>query len=161
VQYTTTSDGVRIAYMSLGDGPSVVWASNIFGDLSAYLGGWPAAKAGTDYAISEGWRVILYDVHGMGFSDRNVADLELADRVLDVEAVVAALNLDRLALAAVDIGATAAVAYAVGNLAKISRLVLLSPSSSGAKYLAIPALRGAYDRPSGCHGPNRLACCGS
>jgi len=144
MQYATTSDGVRIAYMSLGDGPSVVFASNIFGDLSAYLGGWPATKEGTDRAVNQGWRVILYDVRGMGFSDRNVADVELAGRVLDVEAVVAALNLDRFALAGVDIGAATAVAYAVGNLAKISRLVLLSPWSSGAKYLAIPALRAAY-----------------
>jgi len=144
MQYATTSDGVRVAYMSLGDGPPVVFASNIFGDLSAYLGGWPAAKEGTDRAVNQGWRVILYDVRGMGFSDRNVADVELAGRVLDVEAVVAALNLDRFALAGVDIGAATAVAYAVGNLAKVSRLVLLSPWSSGAKYLAIPALRAAY-----------------
>ena len=90
MQYATTSDGVRVAYMSLGDGPPVVFASNIFGDLSAYLGGWPAAKEGTDRAVNQGWRVILYDVRGMGFSDRNVADVELAGRVLDVEAVVAA-----------------------------------------------------------------------
>ena len=144
MQYATTRDGVRIAYVSLGDGPPVVFASNIFGDLSAYLGGWPATKEGTDRAVKQGWRVILYDVRGMGFSDRNVADVELAGRVLDVEAVVAALNLDRFALAGVDIGAATAVAYAVGNLVKISRLVLLSPWSSGAKYLAIPALRAAY-----------------
>jgi len=144
MQYATTCDGVRIAYVSLGDGPPVVFASNIFGDLSAYLGGWPATREGTDRAVKQGWRVILYDVRGMGFSDRNVADVELAGRVLDVEAVVAALNLDRFALAGVDIGAATAVAYAVGNLVKISRLVLLSPWSSGAKYLAIPALRAAY-----------------
>jgi DNA-binding CsgD family transcriptional regulator/pimeloyl-ACP methyl ester carboxylesterase len=80
----------------------------------------------------------------MGFSDRHVADVELASRLLDVEAVVAALNVDRFALAGVDIGAATAVAYAVGNQAKISRLVLLSPWSSGAKYLALPALRAAY-----------------
>ena len=144
MQYATTSDGVRIAYMTLGEGPPVVFASNIFGDLSAYLGGWPATKEGTDRAVSLGWRVILYDVRGMGCSDRNVADVELAGRVLDVQAVVAALNLDRFALAGVDIGAATAVAYAVGNQPKISRLVLLSPWASGAKYLAIPALRAAY-----------------
>jgi len=83
-------------------------------------------------------------VRGMGFSDRNVANVELAARVFDVEAVVAALNLDRFALAGVDIGAATAVSYAVGNPTKISRLVLLSPWSSGAKYLALPALRAAY-----------------
>jgi pimeloyl-ACP methyl ester carboxylesterase len=144
MQYAATSDGVRIAYMSLGDGPPVVWASNIFGDLSAYLGGWPATKAGTDSAVSQGWRVILYDVRGMGYSARNVADVELAARVLDGEAVVATLNLERFALAGVDIGAATAVAYAVGHQAKISRPVLLSAWASGAKYLAIPALRAAY-----------------
>ena len=144
MQYATTSDGVRIAYMSLGEGPPVVFASNIFGDLSSYLGGWPATKEGTDRAVNSGWRVILYDVRGMGYSDRNVDDVELAGRVLDVEAVVVALNLDRFALAGVDIGAATAVAYAVGNQTKISRLVLLSPWSSGAKYLALPALRAAY-----------------
>lgn len=144
MQYATTSDGVRVAYMSLGDGPAIVFASNIFGDLSAYLSGWPSAKETTDRLVNLGWRVILSDVRGMGCSDRNVADVELAGRILDVHAVVAALNLDRFALAGVDIGAATAVAYTVGNQAKISRLVLLSPWSSGAKYLAIPALRAAY-----------------
>ena len=56
--------------------------------------------------------MILHDVRGMGCSDRNVADVELAGRVLDVQAVVAALSLDRFALAGVDIGAATAVAYA-------------------------------------------------
>ena len=144
MQYAITRDGVRIAYMSLGNGPAVVWASNIFGDLSGYLGGWPATKESTDRAVNQGWRVILYDVRGMGFSDRNVADVELAARVLDVEAVVAALNLDRFALAGVDIGAATAAAYAAGHLARVSQLILLSPWSCGAKYLAIPALRAAY-----------------
>ena len=37
MRYATTSDGVRIAYMSLGDGPPVVFASNIFGDLPPTL----------------------------------------------------------------------------------------------------------------------------
>ena len=91
-----------------------------------------------------GWRVIRYDVRGMGYSHRSVDDVELAARVLDVEAVVAALGLDRFALAGLDIGAATAVAYAVANQANVSRLILLSPWSSGVKYLAIPALRAAY-----------------
>ena len=144
MHYATTSDGVRIAYMSVGDGPPIVFASNIFGDLSCLPGGWPPTKEVTDRLVNLGWRVIRYDVRGMGYSDRNVADVELAARVLDVQAVVAALCLDRFALAGLDIGAATAVAYAVANQAHISRLVLLSPWSSGVKYLAIPALRAAY-----------------
>jgi pimeloyl-ACP methyl ester carboxylesterase len=42
-------------------------------------------ERGTDRAVNQGWRVILFDVRGMGFSDRHVADVELAGRVLDVE----------------------------------------------------------------------------
>jgi DNA-binding NarL/FixJ family response regulator len=44
----------------------------------------------------------------------------------------------------VDIGAVTAIAYAVEHEAAVSRLVLLSPWASGARYLQIPALRAAY-----------------
>ena len=92
MHYATTSDGVRIAYMSVGDGPPIVFASNIFGDLTNYRIGWPHQKEVTDCLVDPGWRVIRYDVRGMGYSDRNVADVEVAARVLDVQAVVAALR---------------------------------------------------------------------
>ena len=144
MHYATTRDGVRIAYLSLGDGPPLIFASNIFGELSAYLGGWPPAMEVTNRLVSLGWRVIRYDVRGMGYSDRNVDDVELAARVLDLEAVVAALRLDRFALAGLDIGAATAVTYAVAKQANVSRLILLSPWSSGVKYFAIPALRAAF-----------------
>ena len=144
MHYATTTDGVRIAYMSLGNGPPLVFASNIFGDLNAYLGGWPATKEVTNRLVGQGWRLILCDVRGMGYSDRNVADLELAGRVRDVDAVVADLGLERFALGGLDIGAATAVAYAVANPQKVSRLILLSPWASGVKYLALPKLRAAY-----------------
>ena len=144
MHYATTLDGVRIAYMSLGDGPALLFASNIFGDLSGYRGGWPNMKEVTDRLVNLGWRVIRYDVRGMGHSDRNVANLELAGRVLDVHAVVQRLGLTRFALAGLDIGAATAMAYAAQNQERLSHLILLSPWSSGAKYLAIPALRAAY-----------------
>jgi pimeloyl-ACP methyl ester carboxylesterase/DNA-binding CsgD family transcriptional regulator len=144
VQYATTSDGVRIAYLSLGDGPPLVFASNIWGQANAYCSGWPAATKIPDRLVGLGWRIVLYDVRGMGFSDRDVEDVGLDARVRDLAAVVGQLGLDRFALAAVDIGAATAVAYAVQNQAAVSHLVLLSPWASGARYLQIPALRAAY-----------------
>src|SRR5215510_9863762 len=144
IQYATTSDGVRIAYTSLGDGPPVVFASNIFGDLTGYATGWPHIREITDRLVQLGWRVLRYDVRGMGYSDRSVTDPSLAGRVRDLEAIVGQLDLDGFALAGLDIGAATAVAYAVSNLAKVSRLVLVSPWLSGAKYLRIPELRAAY-----------------
>jgi len=144
MQYATTSDGVRIAHVSFGDGPPLVFASNIFGDLNSYRHGWPHTKDVTDRLVGLGWRVIRYDVRGMGSSDRDVVDLGLDARVRDLAAVVGPLGLDRFALAGVDIAAATAVAYAVQHQATVTRLVLLSPWASGTRYLEIPRLRAAY-----------------
>jgi len=143
MQYATSSDGVRIAYLTIGDGPPLVFASNIFGEATGYCGGSPFGRV-PDRLARLGRRVILYDQRGMGASDRNVEDFTLEGRVRDLCAVVGALGLDRFALAGVDIGAATAVAYAVEHQTSVSHLVLLSPWSSGARYLEIPALRAAY-----------------
>ena len=134
--------------MSLGSGPLVVFASNIFGELSAYRLGWPGCRDVTDRLVALGWRVIRYDVRGMGSSDRDVKDLSLEGRVRDLEAVVSHLGLERFALGGVDIGAATAISYAVSNDEKLSALVLLSPWASGARYLQIPRLRAAYSAES-------------
>ena len=79
MQYVTTSDGVRIAYVSLGDGPPLVWASNIFGEANGYRVGFPHVKEVTDRLLRLGWRVIRYDVRGMGLSERDVSDRLVGD----------------------------------------------------------------------------------
>ena len=144
IQYATTSDAVRIAFTSLGSGPPVVFASNIFGELNAYRVGWPSCREVTDRLVALGWRVIRYDVRGMGSSDRDIQDLSLEGRVRDLEAVVSHLGLERFALGGVDIGAATAISYAVNNHERLSALVLLTPWASGARYLQIPRLRAAY-----------------
>src|SRR5262245_28595215 len=93
MHYATTRDGVRIAYVSVGDGSPLVFGSNIFGDASRYCGGDPHVREMTDRLVHLGWRVIRYDHRGMGASDREVSDLSLAARVRDLDAVVGALKL--------------------------------------------------------------------
>jgi pimeloyl-ACP methyl ester carboxylesterase/DNA-binding CsgD family transcriptional regulator len=143
MQYATTSDGVRIAYVSHGDGPPLVWASNIFGEAGGSGFGFQHTREVTDRLVALGWRVIRYDHRGMGASDRDVEDLSLDGRVRDLAAVVGHLGLNRFALAGIDVGAVTAVAYAVQHHALVSHLILLSPWASGARYLAIPELRAA------------------
>src|SRR4051812_43161697 len=109
LQYAATSDGVRIAYVSLGDGPALVWASNIYGEANGYRLGFPHVKEVTDRLVGLGWRVIRYDVRGMGLSETDVSDLSLEGRVRDLTAVVGHLGLDRFALGGVDVGAATAV----------------------------------------------------
>ena len=115
MQYAKTSDDVRIAYISLGDGPPLVFASNIFGDAHNYLVRWPHVRVVTDSLVGLGWRVVRYDHRGMGSSDRNVEDVSLSGRVRDLAAVVGALGFSRFALAGVDIGAATAVAYTASH----------------------------------------------
>lgn len=144
IQYATTDDGIRIAFASFGDGPPIVFASNMFGDLTGYRTGWPHNRDITDRLVALGWRVIRCDVRGMGLSDRDVSDLSLDGRVRDLEAVVAKAGLETFTLIGVDIGAATAIAYAARHTETVSRLVLLSPWPSGRQYLEIPALQVAY-----------------
>jgi pimeloyl-ACP methyl ester carboxylesterase/DNA-binding CsgD family transcriptional regulator len=144
IQYATASDGVRIAYISVGEGAPVVFASNIFGDATRYLSEKGHVREVTDRLARLGWRVIRYDHRGMGASDRDVEDVGLGARVRDLSAVVDHLGLRQFAVGAVDIGAATAVAYVVEHPAVVSRLALVSPWASGERYLRLPALRAAF-----------------
>ena len=142
LQYAKTSDGVNIAFLTVGDGPPIVFASNIFGDAHFYRQlAWQHVRGVTDGLSALGWRIVRYDVRGMGASDRIVPDLSLDARVNDLEAVVARAGIERFALVGVDIGAATAVAYAARHASRVTRLVLLSPWISGAEMFALPDLR--------------------
>lgn len=144
IQYTKTTDGVRIAFLTVGSGPPVVFASNIFGDAHFYHSlPWQHVRCVTDRLSLLGWKVIRYDVRGMGSSDRNVADLTLDARVRDLDAVVTQLGLDRFVLCGLSIGAATAIAFAARKPSRVSRLVLLSPFISAAELFALPDLRVA------------------
>jgi pimeloyl-ACP methyl ester carboxylesterase/DNA-binding CsgD family transcriptional regulator len=130
--------------LTVGNGPPIVFASNIFGDAHQYSRLPNLHVRGvTDRLSALGWMVVRYDVRGMGSSDRTVADLTLDARVKDLDAVVMQLGFDRFVLAGLDIGAATAIAFAARNASRVSRLVLLSPWVSGAEMFALPDLRVA------------------
>ena len=54
MQYARTSDGVRIAYISVGDGPPLVFASNIFGEATGYCTDFlTRGKSRTGWSVSD------------------------------------------------------------------------------------------------------------
>jgi pimeloyl-ACP methyl ester carboxylesterase len=130
-QYARTSDGVRIRFFRLGDGPALVFASNAFGDAHLYHSLHPHTRRMTDRLVELGWSVVRYDLRGAGESDRTVSDLTLDSFVLDLEAVIAELGLKRFALAGLHAGAATAVAYAAGHPVSVASLVLLNPFRVG------------------------------
>ncbi len=141
IQYTTTSDGVSIAYATLGEGPPIVFATRVWGDTHVYT----AVEPFRPYfsALAErGRRVIFYDGRGMGSSQRDATDFDLNARVRDVEAVFEAVGSDRVALCGNQTGGPAAIAYSVRHPERVSHLVLVNTFASGSDYIdSIPSIR--------------------
>jgi pimeloyl-ACP methyl ester carboxylesterase/DNA-binding CsgD family transcriptional regulator len=148
-RFVTTSDGVNIGYIRVGEGPPLVYASNFRGDVHNYRRKPAAQKDLTDRLAALGWEVIHHDGRGMGCSERAVTDWSLESRVRDLEAVLSRVRAERVVLAGADQGAPAAIAYAVRNPERVSHLLLLCPFANGAARYELPALRLAMAGISG------------
>ena len=145
IQYTKTSDGVDIAYATVGEGLPILFSARVWGDIQVYT----TTEEFRPYfgaLIKRGMRVIFYDGRGTGSSQRDAIDFDLDARVLDLEAAMDAAGSDRLALCGSHSGGPAAIVYAAQHPEKVSHLVLVNTFSRGAEYLeSTPALRVATD----------------
>jgi class 3 adenylate cyclase/pimeloyl-ACP methyl ester carboxylesterase len=141
IAFATTSDDVRIAYATTGDGPPVVhvlgWATHLTEGLGSPL----YDRAGILRAMSEDHRYVRYDGRGFGLSEREVSDFSLDARVRDLAAVVEAAGLERFSIVAVSAGGPTGVAYAARHPERVSRLVLASTLVSGADLSEEPRER--------------------
>jgi pimeloyl-ACP methyl ester carboxylesterase len=129
IGFATTSDGVRIAYATTGEGPPLV---STIGWLTHIERGWTSPLYDSEGWLrwaSKGHLFVRYDGRGFGLSERNVEDFSLETRVRDLEAVVDALGLDRFALYAVSAGGPTAIAYTVRHPDRVSHLILAGTSA--------------------------------
>ena len=124
---------MSIAYSVMGEGPPLVYTSNVWGDIHWYLHNEPTRRE-VDRLIAAGWRVVRYDSRGFGSSDRDVGDFSLAARVKDLEAVVDHAEIDRFALCGYGQGGPVAITYAVGCPERVSHLVLVNSFALGSAY---------------------------
>jgi class 3 adenylate cyclase/pimeloyl-ACP methyl ester carboxylesterase len=124
IGYCTTSDGVRIAYGTVGKGPPVVF---VMGSLSDVQHGVVSPMYAPAFInpIAARHLVVQYDGRGFGMSDRGVRDYSLQARLSDLEAVVDALKLKRFALLGTGEGGSVSIAYAVRHPGRVTRLALL------------------------------------
>ncbi len=122
IQYAQTADGVSIAYWTLGEGrPFVYMAGGPWNHIEL----WQVPECRRWYERLAPERMLVrYDVRGTGLSDRNVADYSLEAQVLDAEAVVDRLGLDRFDLLGAADAGPVAIAYAASHPEHVSRLVL-------------------------------------
>jgi pimeloyl-ACP methyl ester carboxylesterase len=129
IRFCTAADGVRIAYATVGEGPPLVKAPNWLTHLefewrsSVWRHWWEE--------LAKDHLLVRFDLRGCGLSDWAVEDLSFAARVNDLEAVVAALGLDRFVLLGISAGGPVAVEYAVRHPEKVSHLILHGTSARG------------------------------
>jgi len=122
IRFCTAPDGVRLAYASVGQGPVLVkaanWLSHLEHDWNSPV--WRHWLTG----LAENNTLVRYDERGCGLSDWNVDQFTLDAWVLDLEAVVNAMELKRFPLLGISQGASIAVEYAARHPEKVSRLIL-------------------------------------
>ena len=122
IRFCRASDGTRLAYAIHGSGPPLVVASCWLGHLQ-YDWQSPVWRHFLDQ-LGQLATVIRYDERGFGMSDWSVADFSLQARLGDLEAVVAASQIERFAVLGVSGGSAVALAYAIAHPERVSRLIL-------------------------------------
>ncbi len=141
IQYCKTKDGVGIAFCVMGKGRPLVMVS-----------GWPFSHLEAEWLIptyrlwheqlAEGTRLVRYDTRGSGLSERQVSDLSIDGRLLDLEAVIGHLGLDTLDLFAWGNAGQVAITYAVRQPGRVAHLILWDCFARPSAYYSLPEFKG-------------------
>ena len=122
IQYAKTADGVSIALWTLGKGEPLVYMT---GSPWNHIELWEIPECRRWYErLAQNRMLVRYDVRGTGLSDREVVDYSLDAQVLDLEAVLDQLGLDKFSLFGAANAGPVALAYSVRHPDRASRLVL-------------------------------------
>jgi len=141
IQYAKTSDGVNIAYCATGEGRALVHLP--WFPISHLQMEWQVPEIHQWYQrLAEGRMLVRFDCRGGGLSDREVTDFSLDARLLDLEAVVERLGLDRLALFAPLHSGPVAMAYAARHPERVSQLILWCTYALGSDWAQSPQVAG-------------------
>lgn len=129
IRFCTTSDRVRIAYATVGEGPPLMrpanWMTHLEYDWKSPVWRHWVREFARDH------RLIRYDERANGLSDWDVEDLSFDAMVRDFEAVVDAAGLQRFPVLAVSQGCAVAAAYAARHPDRVSALVLYGGYARG------------------------------
>jgi pimeloyl-ACP methyl ester carboxylesterase/DNA-binding CsgD family transcriptional regulator len=139
IHYSRTADGVAVAFWTLGRGTPLVYLT---GGPWSHVELWQIPECRRWYERLAVQRMLVrYDQRGTGLSERSVSDYSLEALLLDVEAVVDRLCLDRFALFGAADAGPVAIAYAARHPERVSRLVLWCAWARGADVASSPRIR--------------------
>ena len=129
IRFIKSVDGVRLAVATSGSGAPLVksanWLSHLEFDWQS-----PVWRHWFRF-LSAGRQLIRFDPRGCGLSDWNAQDLSHEAQVADLEAIVAASDLDRFPLLGLSQGGAACIEYAVRHPERITQLVLYGCYAEG------------------------------
>jgi pimeloyl-ACP methyl ester carboxylesterase/DNA-binding CsgD family transcriptional regulator len=122
VHFTSSFDGVRLAYAVAGRGHPLVrvptWISHVEHDWYSPVMRHLVVEMASRY------RLVNYDCRGVGMSERDVPDMSFDAWIHDLEAVADAARLERFALWGISGAPAVAIAYAARHPERVSHLVL-------------------------------------
>lgn len=110
IQFCKTSEGVHLAYATIGQGPPLVWPAYWVGHLEEE---WTNPRMQSFFRrLALHHTIVKYDKHGCGLSDRDRSDFSPGKEVRDLEAVIDHLGLKQFALFGMSQGGPTAISYA-------------------------------------------------
>ena len=134
IRFCRTSDGARLAYATIGDGPALVraahWITHLDYDFRSPV--WRHWLQG----LSRGRMLVRYDERGCGLSDHDPDEVSMETFVHDLETVVDDLALERFPLIGLSQGGPVAVEYTRRHPERVSRLVLVNTYVRGRNHRA-------------------------
>jgi pimeloyl-ACP methyl ester carboxylesterase/DNA-binding SARP family transcriptional activator len=129
IRFCATSDGVRIAYATVGEGPPLIktanWLNHLEYDWDSPI--WRHVFRG----LARDHRLIRYDARSNGLSDWDVEEISFNAFVRDLESVVDAAGVERFPLLGISQGCAISIEYAIRNPGRVSRLVLHGGYATG------------------------------
>lgn len=123
IRYVTTDDGLRIAYQVFGEGPPMV---SVPAGLSSIEAFWDPTLRKVWDRLAANLRVVMFDHRGSGLSDLFDSAPTLAERALDIKAVMDVNGIDSASLMGFEVGAQVATAFAAEYPGRTSKLVLIN-----------------------------------
>jgi pimeloyl-ACP methyl ester carboxylesterase/DNA-binding winged helix-turn-helix (wHTH) protein len=129
VRFCTASDGVSIAYATMGQGPPLLKAPNWLTHLE-YEHESPVWRHWWQ-ALAQDHTLIRFDQRGSGLSDREVEDLSFDAWVRDMEAVADASGEERFDLLGISQGGAVAMEYAIRHPDRVRRMVIYGAYTQG------------------------------
>jgi DNA-binding SARP family transcriptional activator/pimeloyl-ACP methyl ester carboxylesterase len=129
IRFTRSTDGVALAFATVGSGPPLVKAANWLNHLEF---DWESPVWRRMFReIAARRRLIRYDERGAGLSDPDPPVMSLDAWVLDLECIVDACGLDRFPLLGISQGCAVCIEYAARHPDRVSALILHGGYAAG------------------------------